>query len=273
MITGRWPRRKQPGESEVGVEVAEDVGFLKAVGEHEGFVGEDLKGGAVGDEAASVQKKSARAKLGDELEVVGGDDPGGGDLGEKSHELAFAAGVEAAGGFVEEKDGGVAGEKAGQTHAAFFTAAEMMWKAAVEIGQADLGECGADARGDVGPGEGELLGAEGNVFEDGGAEELVVGVLKEQAHLAADGVEIGLDDGLAEDVDGTVVAESLREEAVEVKKKSGFAGAVGADEGDTLGGRDAEGDGGEGLPAVGVAEGEVVHVDGVHLQPRAHMAR
>jgi hypothetical protein len=252
--------------------VLEEVGFFEAVFQHEGFIGEQVEGGAVGDDDAVVEEDGAGAELGDEFEIVGGDDFGDGEGLEEVFEFAAAAGVEVAGGFVEDEDGGLAGEDAGETDAAFFAAGEVMGGAAFKAGEADAIEAFAGAGGDIGGGQAELFGAEGDVFEHGGAEELVVGVLEEEADLAADAGEVGGGGGLAEDADGAVVIGVIGEQAVEVEKKGGFAGAVGADKPDAFAFGDGEGDVTEGGGAVGVVEVEVGDLDDVHFHPRAHMA-
>jgi hypothetical protein len=250
----------------------EEVGFFEAVFQHEGFIGEQVQGGAVGDDDAVVEEDGARAELGDEFEIVGGDDFGDGEGLEEVFEFAAATGVEVAGGLVEDEDGGLAGEDAGETDAAFFAAGEVMGEAVIEACQANLGEAFRDACGDFGRVEAELLGSEGDVFEDGGAEELIVGVLEEEADLAADGIEVVADGGLAEDADGAVLGGFFREQAVEMEQQGGLAGAVGADEADALVLGDGEADAAEGGGAIGVVEVKMVDLDGVHFQPLAHMA-
>ncbi len=136
----------------------QDVGALQAVGEHEGFIGEKPGGGALGDEAAVIEQQDTRAELDDELEVVGGDDDRCGELAEELFELALAGGVEAAGGFVEDENFGIAGEDAGEADAAFFAEAQAVGQAVFEAGEAHLGEAVRDAGLDVGFGEAHLRG-------------------------------------------------------------------------------------------------------------------
>ena len=202
----RWQERWGSG---VGVKVAEDVGGLQAVTEHEGFVGEELGGGALGDELAGTEQESARAKLDDELQVVRGDNLGHRDLAEEVDQFAAAAEVETAGGLVKDENGGIAGEDSGKAGAALSAGAQVVGGSVVQAGQADLGKGAGDAVADFAVIEAELLGAEGDILEDGGAEELVVGVLKEQANLAADGGEIGRGNGLAHGGNGGGVGEAL----------------------------------------------------------------
>src|SRR5262245_29180249 len=82
----------------VRVAMLQDVRALEAVGEHQRLVGEEIGGGTVGDDLAAVDDHRPRAELDDQLEVVGGDDLGGGDGGQQRLELTAAARVEVAGG-------------------------------------------------------------------------------------------------------------------------------------------------------------------------------
>lgn len=107
----------------MGMVMAEDVGGLQAVTEHEGLVGKQLGRWAFGDDGAGAQQDGAGAKFDDELEVVGGDDLGDGDVAKQVDELAATARVQAAGGFVEDEDGRIAGQDAGQARSAFLAGA------------------------------------------------------------------------------------------------------------------------------------------------------
>lgn len=166
--------------------VLKDVRAFEIVGEHEGFVVEQLEGGALGDDSAGVEDDDAVTEFDDHFEIVRGDQLCDGDLFEEGFDVSPASGIEVAGGFVEDEDGGVAGEEAGEADAAFLPAAEVMGCAFFQAGERDFGEGVGDTGGDLVVGEVELLWAEGDVFEDGGTEELVVGVLEEEAEFTAD---------------------------------------------------------------------------------------
>ena len=133
----------------------------------------------------------------------------------------------------------------------------------------------ADGRIRFRRGPAPLPGAESHILADGRREELVVGVLEQEADLAADAEQVGLDDRQAVDEHGGLIGRRLRQDAVQMKQKRRFSGAVRADQSDGLALRDAEGDIFEGGPAVGISKAQVFHVHDVHghFQPRAIMAR
>ena len=99
--------------------------------------------------------------------------------------------------------------------------------------------------------------AEGDVFEDGGHEELIVGVLKDIADFAADIGEGVVGEGDAADAEVAFAAD----EAGEVEQKRCFAGAVGAEDGDGFPGGELEVDAAEGWGAVGIGVMQAADVD------------
>ncbi len=101
--------------------------------------------------------------------------------------------------------------------------------------------------------------AEGDVLADGRHEELVVGVLEDDADLAADLGHVGAADREPGDGDG---ARASGEDAVQVQDEGGLAGAVRAEQGDPLAAPDGQVHPEEGLVAVGVGVGEAAHVEG-----------
>jgi hypothetical protein len=251
----------------------EDVGSFQAVGEHEGLVVEELDSGAVGHDAALVEKDGSRAELDGQFEVVSGDEFGAGQGLEEVFEFAAAARVESAGGFVQDEQVGLTGEQAGQAGAAFFTVAEVVGGAVGEVGHGDGGEGLFDAVPDFGFGQVELLGAEGDVLGDGGAEELVVRILEEQSDVLSDPWEVFRADVPAEDADLAVGPAVFGQDPVDVEEEGGFAGAVGAEQADAFARLNAQADTAEGFGAVVVAVVELMDFEGgVHDQPRANMA-
>ncbi len=112
-------------------------------------------------------------------------------------------------------------------------------------------------------------GAKGDVVEDGGGEELVIGILEDEADGGADGAQVLLVDGQPTGVDLT----SLRQQqAVEVEKQGGLAGTVGADQGDFLAGLDLEGDVREGLAAIRVVVAKTGDLYGVMVHVATPLA-
>jgi len=66
---------------------------------------------------------------------------------------------------------------------------EQLWRALFEAAQAHLRECPRDGLFELPVIQPELLRAESDVFEDGRAEELVIGILKQQSDVPADADE------------------------------------------------------------------------------------
>jgi hypothetical protein len=219
-----------------------------------------------------VEDDGSLAEIGHHVEVVGGDELGGGEVSEEGDQLAAAARVEAGGGFIEDENLGGAGEDAGEADAAFFAGGKPMGRALFEADQADFVEGIGDKLREVSGGQAELLWAEGNVFEDGGAEELVVGVLKEEPDGSADVFEVVGDDGRTVDPDGGG-GEGLGEDAVEVLEDGGLARAVGADEGDGFAGGDGKAHVRHRSRAVAVGEVEAADVDGGRIGFRLRRAQ
>jgi hypothetical protein len=105
------------------------------------------------------------------------------------------------------------------------------------VGHADGGEGPGDPLVELGAGEAEVGGPEGHVLADGGHEELVVGVLEDDAHAPAHLGDVGVVDAEAVDPDG---AGGGPQDAVEVEHQRGLAGPVGPEDGDALAGRDGQ---------------------------------
>ena len=110
--------------------------------------------------------------------------------------------------------------------------------------------------------EAEVGRAEADVGADRAHEQLVVGVLEDDADPAADLGDVVLGDREAADRDA---ARAGGQDAVEVQHQRGLAGAVGAEQRDPLALVDVEVDAVERLVAVGVGEGQAADVeDGGH---------
>jgi len=110
---------------------------------------------------------------------------------------------------------------------------------------------------DVGFRPAQLQGAEGYLIEDGGIEQLHVGILEHQANAAtesqSEGVveEMFFGDFVAAEPDGAGLAE---DQSVQQAEQRGFAGSVGAQQCDAAAWRNVEGqvvDGGDAFVLVG----------------------
>lgn len=192
-----------------------------------------------------------------------GDEEGGAavhDGGEVSEDLLFGDGVDAGEGVVEDENGGVAEDGAGDGGALLLATGES------DAAFADFGGVAGGEGGDVvgetalagGLGDGFGVGAgyaEGDVFGEGGAEE--EGFLRDEA----DG---GAELGEAESTDVDAVEEDAAgggvEQPGEEVEEGGLAGAGFADDGGGFAGRDGEGDVVEG-EGIAEADGDVFERD------------
>lgn len=212
----------------------EDMGTLETVGEHQGFIVENVVGGPLGDNRAKVKDDHARTRLDYQLQVVGGDDLGDGQADKQGLEFAPAARVEVAGGLVKGEYAGVAGQEASQAHAAFLPLAQVVRVAILEAAHSHLAERSGDSLRKPGLSEAHLLGAESDILPDGRTEELIIRVLEEQAYLGANGSEVALHHRFAKDLNGGWVPGTLRQEAVEVEQERGLTRPVRPDEAHAL---------------------------------------
>jgi hypothetical protein len=155
-----------------------------------------------------------------------------------------------------------------------------------EVGHPDQVEGVHHAPVELGTLEAEVGGPERHVLADGAEEELVVGILEDDADAAAHLLEVLLVHRQPADHDRAPAGPwSDTEDAVEVQHQGGLAGAVGTEERDPLTAVDVQVDAEQGLVAVGVGEGEPAHVQhgGAHRDssvwgslpsyPRESMAR
>ena len=175
--------------------VSVGLGHFEAVGFEEGGIGEELGGGAIGDDASFVEDDGAGEDFGDEPHVVGADEEGLFEGAKEADEFAAPAGVEAGGGLVEDEEVWGHGEDGGEGSAFALADGEVEGLSLFESGEADGVEGLGDAVVDFFFGEAHVDGAEGDVVVDGGAEELVVGVLEDEADEGADAAEVFARDG------------------------------------------------------------------------------
>ena len=128
-----------------------------------------------------------------------------------------------------------------------------------KLGHPDLVERRQDARVELGPGQAEVGRAEGDVVAHRGHEELVVGVLEDDADAAPHLLQV-LPWRPAARRPRTEPAPAL-EDAVEVQNERGLAGPVGPEQGDPLATVDVQVDAVERLVAVGVGVGQALDVE------------
>ena len=244
-------------------------GVAEAVGLEERVVVEEVGQTAVGGEVAAGEDEGAAAERGGDLEVVCGDEHGFGPALQQLDDALSGAGVEAGGGFVEDEDRWFGDEDGSEGGQASFAAGEVVCGAICGVVEAEVIECLTGPALGVGGRVSVVEGAEGDVFEEGRQEELVVGVLEHEADPAADvpgGVVL---DGGPVDVDAAGLGE---EEPVEVEEEGALPRAVGAEERHALAWLDREGQvAQDGLPT-GVGEAEVFDAQAAHRRAEAVMA-
>lgn len=221
----------------------------------EGGFGEGGFGGAFSEDAA-VHKDDMEGMGGDEADVVAdhelGESVSGAEFFEEFAEEAFAGGVDAGAGLVEDEEFGIAQEGVGQEDALQFAAGEGGEGTVGDVFGMDGGEkpqgLFADGPSDAGQPEGEALLGAGKEFEGGEGEVAVGGeALGDEAHAGAGGGAVGV---VA--LDGAGVGE----EAEEGVDEGRLPGAVGADEG---------GDASRGDMRGGVFDDRVVVADDANL--------
>eukprot|EP01084_Bolivina_argentea_P250226 419178_1 len=194
------------------------------------------------------------------LQVVGGQDDGAvlGGAADHTPQLAAAGRVHPGGGLVQEEHLGGANQGQGDAELALVATGQLVGGHGLVVGQAaDLEQVGNDG--------GDMLSrhaAEGSVELEVllGGHEVDEGVeLRAVANLLAGGGGIG-DNIVTSDQTVAVGGQLL---AGEDRHGGGLAGAVGAQEGEDLGGLHAKGHVADRLLAVGVLLAQVAHADEV----------
>lgn len=214
---------------------AEAPGDFEAVAVHEEGIGEDALRGAVGLKPAGVDHQDAGAEIEHEVQIVSGDQLQARKTAENALQLPPGTGIEGCGWLVQDKHGGLAGEEPRQADSFAFADAELGRIARAGVGQADGSQGLRHTAADFIEAEAGVERSEGDVVLDRGAEELVVGVLKQQSDLASNERKLGGDDWNSRDVNGRFAGAFWQgggQQAIEVEQQGRFSCAAGADEGD-----------------------------------------
>lgn len=210
---------------------------------------EDLGGGALFDDAAGVHEDDLGGGGAGEIHVVGDDDHGDALGGEAAHDgdnLAGELGVERAGGLVEEQDGGLHGEGAGDGGALLLAAGEFAGVGVELIGEADAGEVlGGEGAGGGGIEAAHDARGEGDVFPDAQVGEEVE-LLENHPDAGAVGVERAVVARIGGDAVEADLAGVGHDEKIQAAQQGGFSRAAGAKHGGDGAGTDGEGDVGDG---------------------------
>ena len=106
-------------------------------------------------------------------------------LAAHAHETLAPARVQHGRGLVQDEDGGLHGQHAGDGHALLLPARQRRGLALVEALQPHVGQRVGHALAQLVGGHAQVLGAEGHVVFDEACHQLVVGVLEHHAGVAA----------------------------------------------------------------------------------------
>ena len=159
---------------------------FKPVGLDQASIAENGAAGTVGDDLPTVEEDRRGAGFQDHLQVVGGDQLGGLQALDQADEPAPAAGIEVGCRLVEDEDRGPARQNSRQAHPLSLAEAEMMGRTIGRVLEIDAGQAFQGQLAGLGFAESQVERPKGHVFDHGGAEELIVGILEQQADLAAD---------------------------------------------------------------------------------------
>jgi hypothetical protein len=152
---------------------------------HQARVSENFSARPIGNDFPLREHDRSRAELESHLEVMSGDQLCTRKTAEDLHQSAPAARIEVRGGFVEHEHRGLACKHTGQASPFSLAKTEVMrWPLglinklhALEAIQCDPSRlCACHS---------EVQGTEGDIFDHGGTEELVVGILKQQSDATA----------------------------------------------------------------------------------------
>ncbi len=209
----------------------DQVGFR-----HQGLVGEEFGGDAVSEDFALFHDEAVVGNVFDQAQVMGGGDHGFAAIApadEEVYDLALAAGVERSCRFVEQEHFGIEDQHGGESYAFLFAAGKAVRGPGAEVGNLHQIHGFVDTAGDFRLRKAKLEGREGYFVEDGGIEELDIGILEDEADAAAEVegkviiFEALLVDRLAVKGDGSGLGEL---QAVQQPEQGGFTGAVRAEE-------------------------------------------
>ena len=179
-------------------------------------------------EATTIQENGSGGEGGNGARVVGGQHHGLPQRLQVGEEAFGRHRIERVGWLVEEQHVRFHGEYGGERNQALFAARELVRDA---LGEAVEAESVEGAFGDstcLRSATAKVEGTERYVFEDGRAEQLIVGVLEEQASALADFAEPFLIDAV--DAKGFDAAGGRPHEADHDPQQSRLAGAVSADQ-------------------------------------------
>ena len=149
--------------------------------------------------------------------------------GDGVDDLPASLGIQHGGGLVQGQDLGLHGQDPGDGHPLLLAAGEQMRRVHAEIIHAHLLESGVHPLADLLRGDAQILRREGHVVLHHVGDDLVVRILENHAHGAADVQELVLIGGVH--VPDPDLAGGGQEDGVHVLEQGGFSGAVVAQDG------------------------------------------
>ena len=157
-------------------------------------VGQHVERGPVGHHHSPAQHHAARAQLEGVGQVVGDHQHRHVEAAQDVGELAPRGGVEVGRRLVEHEDLGLHRQHGGDRDPAALAVGQVVRRAVDEVGHADAVERVHHPAVQLGALEAEVGRPEGDVLADGAEEELVVGVLEDDADAAPDLLQVLLGD-------------------------------------------------------------------------------
>ncbi len=145
---------------------------------------------AICDEVAIREHQAAITDIQGDIQIVGTENDGFIRVGQPLDQFAAIQWVHIGGRLIKHQNIGLIGEYGGQGQAFAFTEREVERRALVVARQADGIQCLGHPVFDFISGQAEVERAKGHIIENGRAKELIIGVLKDNSHLATNGIEV-----------------------------------------------------------------------------------
>jgi hypothetical protein len=150
---------------------------------HKVATGEQLVGGAVGDQASAVEKQHPAASFEDHLQVVGGDDLGSRQSVQQTNQFTPAARIQVHRRLIEQEYLRPHRQDAGESDAPFLAAGKMKRHTLFQARKTDARQRLRDAGANLVGRQVQIERSERDIVEDRGVEDLVIAVLKNDADL------------------------------------------------------------------------------------------
>ena len=218
----------------------------------------------VRDDGALRQHDRALAELDGVRQVVGHHQHGDLERAQDAGELASRGRVEVRRRLVQHEDLRAHGQHGRDRDPAALAEGEVVRRAVGEVGDAHRAQGLHDPRVELGAAQPEVGRPERHVVAHGGHEQLVVGVLEDDADPASHLEQVRAGDRQPRDGDASRAG---REDAVEVQHQGRLARAVGAEQGDPLPRVHVQVDPEQCLVAARVGVGDAADVEDGHAHP------